>query len=427
MIPFAQGAGFLIYEHGAAAMAMGGAFVGLANDPSAIFHNPAGIAFLEGTQIYGGATFITSNSSLSLPNWPDPTYQTVDQEKQWHYPPTVYITHKISDSLTAGLGFFVPYGLGVKWPKDYPLRFISYEDDMKTFFLNPTLAVKLSDNFSLGVGVSYVYGTLDFFLIDREEVDIGPLIGLPIPIVSTFDLDAHLDATGSGWGFNAGALYKTDNFSIGFNWRGGFKIKYEGDIGVVLDAYEIPAPYGALVPAEQVAQFIPSSVPASTEFSFPHILGVGIAYNATNNLLLTADVHYILWETYEEILVVVEHALFADKHIEESWENSWIFRAGLQYLLSQYFALRLGFLYDQTPQPVEFMDPILPDANRWAITGGFGYKSGGFVIDAAFQYEPFSERTSPNRGIYDLIVINLGEGPYSTTAYLFGISIGYNF
>jgi long-chain fatty acid transport protein len=427
MIPFAQGAGFLIYEHGAAAMAMGGAFVGLANDASAIFHNPAGIAFLEGTQIYGGATFITSNSSLSMPNWPDPTYQTVDQEKQWHYPPTFYITHKISDSLAAGLGFFVPYGLGVKWPKDYPLRFISYEDDMKTFFLNPTLAMKVSDNFSIGVGISYVYGTLDFFLIDREEVDIGPLIGLPVEILSTLDLDAHLDATGSGWGFNAGALYKTENFSIGFNWRGGFKIEYEGDIAVDLEGYEVPPPYDALISPELVDQFVPGSLPATTEFNFPHILGVGIAYNPTDNLLFTADVHYILWETYEEILVVVDHPLFADKHIEENWENSFVFRGGLQYMVSQNFALRLGALYDQTPQPVEFMDPILPDADRWALTGGFGYESGGFVIDVAFQYEPFSDRTSPNRGIYDLIVINLGEGTYSTKAYLFGISIGYNF
>ena len=42
LAPVGEGSGFLIYEHGAAAMAMGGAFVAVANDPSTIFHNPAG-------------------------------------------------------------------------------------------------------------------------------------------------------------------------------------------------------------------------------------------------------------------------------------------------------------------------------------------------------------------------------------------------
>ncbi len=412
MSPLAQGAGFLIYEHGAAAMAMGGAFIGLANDASAVFHNPAGIAFLDGTQIYGGATLITSDASVSLPNWPDPAFQTVDQEKQWFYPPNLYITHKLNDKIVAGFGFFAPYGLGVKWPEDYPLRYIAVEDDMKTFFFNPAVAYKVSDNFSVGAGVFYVHSTLSFSL--NELLVYSPS--------TSFDVPVTLDASGNGFGFNAGALYKGEGYSVGINFRSGFKIKFEGDLA--LDLSQIPISPLASMAGE-----------ASTEFNFPHILGIGGAFNLTDALLLTADVHYILWSSYDEFVVEVTvpgiEALYPpgieNKEVEENWESSFVFRGGLQYQFSESFALRAGFLYDQTPQPVEFMDPILPDADRWAITGGFGYKSGGFVIDAAFQYEVFSERTSPNRGIYDLIVINLGEGTYSNTAYLIGISIGYNF
>ena len=63
-------AGFLIYEHGAAAMAMAGAFVSIANDPSAIFHNPAGIAFLKGTQFSVGTTLIMPSGKMTLLNPP---------------------------------------------------------------------------------------------------------------------------------------------------------------------------------------------------------------------------------------------------------------------------------------------------------------------------------------------------------------------
>lgn len=414
--PLSHGAGFLVYEHGAAAMAMAGAFVAVANDATAIFHNPAGLAFLEGTQISLGTTLITAAGSLSLPNWPDPTFQTINRERQWFYPSTFYISTKISDRIAAGFGFFNPYGLGQKYPEDYPLRYIATRDDMKTFFFNPTLAFKLSDNLSVGVGVSYIYSTLEFDLV--EALPLTPFLLLDVP--------GTLEAKGSGWGLNAGALYKTESFSLGFNWRGGFKIDYdEGDL--TLDLSNLPAPVTELTGT------------GKTKFNFPHILGVGIAFNLSRSFMITADVHYILWSTYDEILVEIDvpgiEAIYppgiADKHIEENWDDSFIFRGGFQYMVNENFALRAGLLYDQTPQPVEAMDPILPDAARWALTGGFGFKSGSFVLDMAYQFEPFKERTSENRSIpfYNppYAPVNLGQGTYKTTAHLFGISLGFIF
>lgn len=413
--PLSQGSGFLIYEHGAAAMAMAGAFVAVANNPTAIFHNPAGLAFLDGTQISLGTTLITASGSLSLPNWPDPTFQSIERESQWFYPSTFYISHKISDRIVAGFGFFTPYGLGIKWPKDYPLRYIAVSDDMKTFFFNPTLAFKLSDNLSVGVGVTYIYSTLEFDLVE-------PLVPAPFLIL---DVPATFEAKGSGWGLNAGALYKGENFSLGLNWRGGFDIEYDGDLE--LDLTNLPAPVSSLMGT------------GKTTFSFPHILCVGVAFNLTESLMLTADVHYVLWSTYNEFTVEVDvpglTAIYppgiADKHVEENWEDSFVFRGGIQYMVNENFALRAGALYDQTPQPVETMDPILPDADRWALTGGFGYSSGHFVVNVAYQLEFFKDRTSDNRKIllYNLpfAPLNLGRGTYSTTAHLIGVSLGFIF
>jgi len=68
--PAVRGSGFLIYEHGAAAMAMAGAFASLAKDPSALWHNPAGIAWLDGTRVMGGATIIVPRGSVDFPDYP---------------------------------------------------------------------------------------------------------------------------------------------------------------------------------------------------------------------------------------------------------------------------------------------------------------------------------------------------------------------
>ena len=404
-----HGAGFLIYEHGAAAMAMGGAFVALANNPSAVFHNPAGIAFLEGTQISLGTTLITSNSSLELTN----LATTVETVSQWFYPSSFYISHKINDRIAAGFGFFNPYGLGTKWPEEYALRFISTEDDMKTFFFNPVIAVKLDENFSVSVGVTYVYGTLG---LDRVN-----LIDLTAYGGSVYEAPIEVKGTGDAFGLNAGVLYRGENFSLGFNWRGGFDLKFDGDLAV--DNSNIPGVFQAAVPTE---------ADVTTTLSIPHILGFGVAFNLTESLLFTADFHYILWSSFEEFVLEVDYADPVPddaETFEENWKDSYVIRGGFQYMVNENFALRAGFLYDKTPQPVETVDPILPDANRWAVTGGFGYKSGNFVIDVAYQYEPFNDRTVENRGVvlHPVTGANLGRGTYSTTAHLIGISIGFVF
>jgi long-chain fatty acid transport protein len=410
-----HGAGFLIYEHGAAAMAMGGAFVALADNPTAVFHNPAGIAFLEGTQISLGTTLITSNSSLELTN----LATTVETKKQWFYPSTFYITHKINERITAGFGFFNPYGLGTKWDEDYPqntnfpLRFISTKDDMKTFFFNPVIAVKLDESFSVAVGVTYVYATL--------EVDRVNIIDLTPYGAGRYEAPINMKGNGDAFGLNASALYRGENFSLGFNWRGGFDLDFEGDL--LLDNSNIPAMFQPNVPTE---------ADVTTALSMPHILGFGAAFNLTPSLIFTADFHYILWSAFDQFVIVVDNPDPAEDETEtfdENWKDSYVIRAGLQYMVNENFALRAGFLYDKTPQPVESMDPLLPDANRIAFTGGFGYKSGNFVIDVAYQFEPFKDRESTNRGVVldPGTGANLGLGTYSTTAHLIGVSIGFIF
>jgi long-chain fatty acid transport protein len=403
-----HGAGFLIYEHGAAAMAMGGAFVAVANNPTAIFHNPAGIAFLEGTQVSFGTTLITSNSSLNLTN----LATIVETKKQWFYPSTAYITHKLTDRIVAGFGFFTPYGLGTKWDEDYPqntnfpLRFISTKDDMKTFFFNPVIAVKLDENFSVAVGVTYVYATLE---VDRVNViDLTGVGG------ETYEAPVNMKGNGDAFGLNAGALYRGDGFSLGVNWRGGFNLDFTGDL--LLDNVNIPAPF---------QPFVPTEADVATTLSIPHILGFGAAFNVSPSLIVSADFHYILWSAFDQFVIDIDNpdpAPDATETFDENWEDSWLVRGGFQYMVNENFALRFGALYDKTPQPVESMDPFLPDANRFALTGGFGYQSGNFVINVAYQYEPFNDRESANRSV---LPANLGLGTYSTTAHLIGVSIGF--
>jgi long-chain fatty acid transport protein len=402
---FGSAAGFLIYEHGAAAMAMAGAFVSVANDPSAIFHNPAGIAFLKGTQVQVGTTLIMPSGSFTLTKWPFPEPQkTWNQDSQVFYPSTFYITHSVGEEMTLGFGFFSPYGLGSSWPKENQLRYLGYKDDMKTFFFNPTVGIKVTENFSFGAGISYVYSTVDFWLIELVD-DFYPFT------LSTYDVPAQMTGSGDSWCFNAGLLYRAEKFSLGLNYRSGFDIKYTGDITV--DTSPIPLPFRTLVPTEDSGE---------TTFKFPHILGFGASFTPLDPLLLSLDIHYIFWSRFDKYVVTFD--ILPELVMEEKWKDSFLIRLGGQYTFSPRFCLRAGFIFDQTPQPAESMDPLLPDANRYALTAGIGWKlTKNLVLDLTFHHEIFAKRTSPNRYIYMPGSVNFGESEYSMSAELLGLSL----
>lgn len=424
-----RGGGFLIYEHGAAAMAMGGAFVAIANNPTAVFHNPAGIAWLEGTQVSVGTTLIIPKTTLSMPyaKTINAAYATsYEAVKQTFYPSTAYITQKISNKIVAGFGFFSPYGLGTKWCEPdavtFPLRYLSTRDDMKTFVFNPVIAYKFNDKFALGLGLNYILSTIEFNLVTLQDLRAVPGAGIyEVPAAIT-------NGEGNGWGWNVGALFKGEKVSFGLNFRSGFKLDFEGDIE--LDRSNVPTT--PISPTRTLRDVVPTGGSVATSFNFPSIFCAGVAFNLTPKLLISTDINYVFWNTYDKFVITIDFPGYpaqTPQTFTENWDISFLFRAGLQYQLNEKFALRGGFLYDQTPQPEQTMDPILPDADRMALTAGFGYKVSKFVIDVAAQYEIFSDRTSPNRNIaaYQVAGMNLGEGTYSTKALLLGISLGFVF
>jgi long-chain fatty acid transport protein len=414
--PPAYGAGFLIYEHGAAAMAMGGAFTAVANNPTAIWHNPAGLAWVDGTQISIGGTFIIPSGSVTMPNLNgSPTFNQINQV---FTPPNIYLSHKFSDRITAGIGFMAPFGLGTKWmsevsdPPTFPLAYLGYSNEMETFFINPTIAVKVLDNLSLGFGVSYIFSSL--------TLDLYQL--LPPESETQFNVPSSMHGTGNSFNFNAGILYKAKAFSLGASYRSQFDIDYSGT--VTLDKQFIPAPYQG---------FFPSEGDVKTTFKFPAILTFGLAVNITPKLLWSFDFHTYFWGRFDAYSAEITFpSPFPPETLTaiQNWKDAHCTRMGLQYQATEKLALRLGGLFDETPQPVETMDPNLPDNDRWAIQLGAGYTMGKFTVDVAYHFEHFMSRTSQHGYIFTGGVPydpNPAAGTYNTEAHLIGVSLGYKF
>src|SRR3990172_3526504 len=115
---------------GAKASALGGAFRGLADDWSAAWWNPAGLAYLQKSeansilsiiiprQKYEPDVRLSKGSELGYRN--DET--RFPDDRIFYYPNfSTFYKFQQAGGFTAGMAFFLPYGLGSRWDLFDPL------------------------------------------------------------------------------------------------------------------------------------------------------------------------------------------------------------------------------------------------------------------------------------------------------------------
>lgn len=402
-----MGGGFNIYEFGARSSTLGGAVVAQAYDASTIFYNPSGLAFLPGTNFYGGVSLITSTSKYT---GADPTWQGEEHEteSQWFSPIGIYFSHQFSNRFAAGVGVTNPFGLGVKWADDFPGRYISQKSQIISFYVSPVFAYRLTEELSIGGGPDFVYSSVD--LIQGLYPFKGP--GSTGPEVGFAELEG---GSGIAVGFSASAMYKTERAAIGLMYRHKVTNKYdEGDAKFTY--FEDAEDQNALAFAKQNIR----DQKVNTEITFPNFLSFGAYYLLTPQLGVEVDVMWFGWKVVDELALDFETLPTTVLNLD--YENSWQLRVGAHYEVTEKLSFRAGYIYDQTPQPVKSMGPLLPDANRNDFSLGLGYNFGRVHADVGYMLVNFVERSTVEDGVGQNE--NSFDGTYNSDAHLFFISLG---
>lgn len=398
--------GFQLNEVGARAMGQGGAFAARAFDLSAIYFNPAGLAEQAGFRASAGGTLILPKSSFT-----SPAGTSTDMVSQTFVTPNAYAAYGLENGLELGVGFYAPFGLGTEWPTSWQGRYVSAKTDLQDLVINPTVAYKISDAFMVGGGFSYMWSTV------KLSYKIPTYSSLAPPTPSAVDGSVALDATGHGWGFNLGAICKpVPALSIGASYRHTTSVDYSGT--------------AAFANMQALSTFFPGGT-GTTTIKFPNQIFAGIAYQACPELSLEFDLQWIGWSTFDTLAITLPNGpnfpltgrpLQASTKSPKNWNDATMLRLGAEYQVHDW-AFRLGFIYDVTPQPNQFVEPLLPDANRVEGTIGIGYRfAGHWSLDAAYQLIIFSDRTVTGPTTGDL---NRFPGTYKNSANLAALSIGF--
>jgi long-chain fatty acid transport protein len=405
--------GFSIYEQGGRSMGFSGAYTAVTDDPSAIFHNAAGLAFLEGKQVYVGGTLVMPQSSFTGAN-PFPGLGVQERQQVGTLPvPALYFSHRVSPRFAWGIGLHAPFGLKTRWenPDTFTGRYVAVESSLRGFALNPTVAVRLNDEMSVGAGLDLRFSSVR--LVRRTGVVD------PFTLTFTDTAEVVLDSdTATGVGFNLGVVAKPiAGLSLGAHYRHKVKVDYSGEASFT----QIPTGNDQLdaIVAGRLPQGRP---PVETSIEYPSILALGLCRDWAS-WTVVADLVFFQWSTFDELTLTFPTEPGLDSVIPENYRNIWQVRAGVERRLDEGWALRLGYHYDKTPVPTESVSPILPDNDRHGFSMGWSWASSSRRIrvdmGAWYLFLPGRSTEGRSRDGYN--------GSYDNFAFTLGASLGYRF
>ena len=341
------------------------AFVAQADSPSAVHFNPAGLVQLKGDHVTVGYTYEAPRNSMT-----DSTGQENEMQKQTFSIPNFYYASDLGrENLRFGFSVTSPYGLGTDWADDSFSRFQATESDLTFYQINPTLACKINDALSIGLGIDHMSSDISKHKRIFDTTGLG---------------DFHLKGKDSAWGYNVGLLFKpSDKQSVGISYRSEIELTYRGTASLTnLDS----GIYAAFFPDNY-------STDVKSKLTLPRTIAVGYAYRPNEKWTVEIDCEWTGWSSVQEDFVRYPSesnpnrlAVLNDGNpASKDWNDSLAYGVGAEYDANDRLALRCGYLFYQTPIPSATFETALPDSDRHAATLGLGYKiNDGLTIDASY-------------------------------------------
>jgi long-chain fatty acid transport protein len=407
------------HEPGARAASLGGAFTARADDASALFYNPAGLAFLTGIRFKAGLGF--GDRALKA-YWPagDVTLRSSPND----FLGSLAAAWQPVRRITLAVGVFSPYSYQASWAPNFSLDWDCRENELRATTIRSILAVEVFKGFSLGGGVDLVSSSLGW----KHFVSYGP------DTYAEFRHRLH----GRGLGFVAGVLWKIiPAVQVGARYQGPVTIDYSGA------AYPIVYNIGlAGAPSKALAGTLPASDPYGNfpyqdvvgGLTFPRELAVGAALMPFSRLTFSVDVQWDRWRDFGDwtFRPAAEGSDpdYGTQGVPLGLGDTTHLKAGVEYRPASRLALRAGYAHLQSSVDAANRTMVYPDLVRNVYSLGFGYEGPVFAIYGGD--EPVSELS------FDLFVRYAAaasaastypgyEMTYSSRRIVFGVGVGFAF
>ena len=364
---------------------VGGRYANL-SDASAVRVSPANIMQIQKSELLLNTAAWNGNISLMQNSG-----QNVKMNKPWVFPASMYFVQPIIDGrLSFGLGVSTPYGMAASYPQNMTggIRYaLPYSTNLLTVDITPAVAVKVTENLSVAVGMDIMYADLKM----RQFYPWGALV----PGAPEGDIQVH----GQGWGLGG---YAGINYTVAKRHRFALVGRLPVKVNLHGDFRSTSMP-GALAGA-----FSPNSS-FDSSMTFPGSISVGYGFDVTDQFTIGFDFKWtqnssthnlpLLIGSNQPLLGGATSAIF-------NWQNSIDVGTGMTYRLNENWVVRGGYLFSENSQPQASYTPSAPANDRHIFSLGVGWqgKTRGVDLTYAYVYNPtrvISGAASNPPGQYD--------------------------
>lgn len=155
------------------------------------------------------------------------------------------------------------------------------------------------------------------------------------------------------------------------------------------------------------------------DINYPATIGVGYGIVLADSIRVEANLEWAGWSANKTL--TADLGSNGSLAIPQNWDDTFVFNIGGDWQLSEDWIIRAGYAFIESPIPDGTMAPVLPDADRHALSLGFGYTTGAHTFDIAYTFSIFEDRkVSPAEN-------PAYPGTYDIDSDLVGLTYSYHF
>ncbi|HBK4601193.1 TPA: outer membrane protein transport protein [Klebsiella michiganensis] len=325
------------YEVGTEDAALAGAGqAARAQDASTLLTNPAGMTRLPDHMLTGGVQAMGGDISYQLDN-ESSGRQSPGNVMNLFPNASMFYTQRLNDSVSAGLGLYGNYGLGVdfgEWAGDRLIK----KSTMVAMTLSPGIAWKLSDNVSVGAAVGLNYGYLSL----------------------TRNVDRHDERQNDhDWAMNyrLGILMDlTDQTRAGITWTS--KTDYHFSIDGKARFPNLPN--------------VEYDLPVAAQVRAPQQVMLSVVHDVNKYWSVMGDLGWQDWSQFGSPEITINgQAGNRNNRLKDTWHTA----LGVQFRPEDRWRLNAGIAFDSTPYKTQSDVALtLPTGDEWRFATGAQYQ-----------------------------------------------------
>jgi len=401
---------------------MGGAFIAVADDPTALHFNPSGIALLPKSVILVGGEFVVAPRTYT-PDRVGDTDCAVEPDFEGcraqspsapvrPLPVLGYVARLQNEGVPSrvsfGVGLWNTFGGQLEYDEFQSPQIAALNSTRNAVIeVVPGVAYEISDEIAIGMAFRIGFGLFDANTTSKPTT-------------------SDLSATGFGVGATFGLMVRpTSSLNIGAVYRTSLTNQTSGSGTLTLSQSNI------------------LDVDVQVDQTWPQQAGIGVAWWATGALRLMAELDWTNWSRLDTLHVNFPGQEGFNQTFLLDWTDSIGLHGGAEYTVNDQLAVRAGVTYDTNAVPDSTIErQFFDDDKLMAAVGGSYLIAGAWRVDTAFEAGiPLGARNVPDNfdelgswtnfgtgvGVSPQSRANSSPGKHESSLYTFELALQYLF